>query len=849
MALAINIASKKMQKLQKQIPTITREDLITSLNIIHLSCTSFNAMKEMINDITISFEETGVKIDSQLFKTNFEFFLDFLDKKNLELLTTLIRDVSIINIFNSPLLLFEFLNFSKRSITNIEFIKEKLIKIKNDNLIFIKKINSCKEFGKLKVQLNDNLQILKHFKSIVENEHLSLLIPYNFIANQLSYFVNNYEYNNIYDDKIFIDLTENEIQQFQQIISRENKFQDVLVVIEGGSSTKYMLNLKKIILILKIELLNLFEEYHSHFLKFKKNKDKMLGFQIKAIKLKIQNILDLSNHLFNVLWKPVEHLPLTKITNKVLSNSTNTNEQGILSEFSENIDNNIAMIKKIEAKINNAMSLQSDLLLVNAGVDNNIKSIKKMKTKKRSKQQKNSKKIDANIVPISATIVASTSSGINVENINKDNNLFNNNIKEFQAEITSQEQSIETNVKEVKELTVKLQQISKKINKVRTTEIASAVSEINDQAVNISNITKELPVENTKKDETNIKQIKKLETKLKQMETSLSKAITNFATKNGELKQLQAEFNNLVVTSNAENEKLKQQLMIKKEEVQFWKNKAGSLKDKIKQLEAIKDKNSVRINNISTELAKVQRKVVNIRKEKQKNIAKLLVKESALITEKKQLEQANKETNEHLLKLNQQLAAQLTDYQTKNENLISEINNLKLEKVKLENIQAENVKKIKAKTESILLLENRLTVNTDQKNSKEIKKILRQKNKLIAEKKQLEQIVSVSNQQLTNLIFALSQTSERLLQLESSMSWYDDQSLVALTNNYDINPCIAINPIFQEKLTPGPELVVKESILVETGKEFVVSTATWEQVHIGDELVPGVYLQPKPLTF
>ncbi|BET38112.1 hypothetical protein [Spiroplasma ixodetis] len=103
---------------------------------------------------------------------------------------------------------------------------------------FIKKISSCNDLNKLnklREQLNNNFEILKHFKSICENHQLGVLNIYNFIADQSKYFVTDEDCDNK------ISLTSNEYEKNKDIMSRENKFKDILVK-DSNSEIPYIAN-------------------------------------------------------------------------------------------------------------------------------------------------------------------------------------------------------------------------------------------------------------------------------------------------------------------------------------------------------------------------------------------------------------------------------------------------------------------------------------------------------------------------------------------------------------------------------------------------------------------------------
>ncbi|WP_342266019.1 hypothetical protein [Spiroplasma endosymbiont of Villa modesta] len=131
-------------------------------------------------------------------------------------------------------------------------------------------------------------------------------------------------------------------------MSRENKFKDILVK-DSNSEIPYKLNIEELDKIFKKEVVNLFDEYENKICDFKNNKSKKNELKIKGIKLKIQNIFDLSKIIFEMFQKPVtSSLPLTKIVNQIFDEN---DSMQYLSEIEKNIDSNIEMIKKLKQKL------------------------------------------------------------------------------------------------------------------------------------------------------------------------------------------------------------------------------------------------------------------------------------------------------------------------------------------------------------------------------------------------------------------------------------------------------------------------------------------------------------------
>ncbi|WP_342217719.1 hypothetical protein [Spiroplasma endosymbiont of Amphimallon solstitiale] len=304
---------------------------------------------------------------------------------------SLISIILIINVFNHPLLFSDFSDFIKKDITNIEFMKTKIEILKNDNIFFIKKISSCKDLNKLnklREQLNNNFEILKHFKSICENHQLGVLNIYNFIANQSKYFVTDEDCDNK------ISLTSNEYEKIKDIMSRENRFKDILIK-DSNSEIPYKLNIEELDKIFKKEVVNLFDEYENKICDFKNNKSKKNELKIKGIKLKIQNIFDLSKIIFEMFQKPVtSSLPLTKIVNQIFDEN---DSMQYLSEIEKNIDSNIEMIKKLKQKLqevlnDNDVSKKETLMQVESFNNSHKIETKKTNVKKRKNKKKDNKK-------------------------------------------------------------------------------------------------------------------------------------------------------------------------------------------------------------------------------------------------------------------------------------------------------------------------------------------------------------------------------------------------------------------------------------------------------------------------
>lgn len=81
MSLPINLLNKLLAKLRKQISTLTREDIIVTLNIIFLVCKNDAEIKKMVTNIAKYYQQEDEAFDSELFTKNLLEFLMFLDKR------------------------------------------------------------------------------------------------------------------------------------------------------------------------------------------------------------------------------------------------------------------------------------------------------------------------------------------------------------------------------------------------------------------------------------------------------------------------------------------------------------------------------------------------------------------------------------------------------------------------------------------------------------------------------------------------------------------------------------------------------------------------------------------------
>lgn len=172
-----------------------------------------------VNHIVEYYKKQDEKFDEEVFSTHFHHALQFIDKDILKKLRILISDISVYNIFNYPLLLNDFHKFIKNgNINNTSFLKEKIKVMKSENISFIKKINSCTDFNKLKEQINKNLVILKHFKSVCEYYQVCVLNSHNFIAHRIKcLFINGNADNSIV-------LVGGDYVKIKAMIAREDRF-------------------------------------------------------------------------------------------------------------------------------------------------------------------------------------------------------------------------------------------------------------------------------------------------------------------------------------------------------------------------------------------------------------------------------------------------------------------------------------------------------------------------------------------------------------------------------------------------------------------------------------------------
>ncbi|WP_425381650.1 hypothetical protein [Spiroplasma endosymbiont of Polydrusus pterygomalis] len=94
----------------------------------------------------------------------------------------------------------------------------------SDNASFDEKIKYIKK------QLDNNLDIFKHFKLVCEDYQVCVLNSYNFVANRIKYSFTN---DNTTDNGSV--LVASEYAKIKKIIARENRFEKILIVASSNS--------------------------------------------------------------------------------------------------------------------------------------------------------------------------------------------------------------------------------------------------------------------------------------------------------------------------------------------------------------------------------------------------------------------------------------------------------------------------------------------------------------------------------------------------------------------------------------------------------------------------------------
>ncbi|WP_425382680.1 hypothetical protein [Spiroplasma endosymbiont of Melieria omissa] len=276
--------------------------------------------------------------------------------------------------------------------------------------------------------------------------------------------------------------------------------------------------------------------------------------KIKGIKLKIQNIFDLSKIIFEMFQKPVtSSLPLTKIVNQIFDEN---DSMQYLSEIEKNIDSNIEMIKKLKQKLqevlnDNDVSKNETLMQVESFNNSHKIETKKTNVKKRKNKKKDNKK-NEHLKFINTN-----------ETENSESSTINSSTPLLEKDITKIDVILEEN-------------------------------DIKEQSIKQENDAKEEKTEILSQDQILQAKINELEAQLKQTQEELDKTKVKSAEETAILEQ------QLIA------EKQKVQLLI--DETKFLVSKVVTLEREKTKLEKIKQQNSVKINQISNNLEKVQKK-------------------------------------------------------------------------------------------------------------------------------------------------------------------------------------------------------------------------------------------------
>ncbi len=106
----------------------------------------------------------------------------------------------------------------------VAVFKEKIKVMTSDNASFDEKIKYIKK------QLDNNLDIFKHFKLVCEDYQVCVLNSYNFVANRIKYSFTN---DNTTDNGSV--LVASEYAKIKKIIARENRFEKILIVASSNS--------------------------------------------------------------------------------------------------------------------------------------------------------------------------------------------------------------------------------------------------------------------------------------------------------------------------------------------------------------------------------------------------------------------------------------------------------------------------------------------------------------------------------------------------------------------------------------------------------------------------------------
>lgn len=58
MAVAYQIFTNIIEKLKTQVPSLTQEDIVTTLDIIYMSCTKYDYVADSVDYITLYYKKT-----------------------------------------------------------------------------------------------------------------------------------------------------------------------------------------------------------------------------------------------------------------------------------------------------------------------------------------------------------------------------------------------------------------------------------------------------------------------------------------------------------------------------------------------------------------------------------------------------------------------------------------------------------------------------------------------------------------------------------------------------------------------------------------------------------------------
>ncbi len=648
-----HLFTKYLQKIKAQLPTITEKDIITTLNLIHMCCSSDESIIVVVSNIAEYYKKQDEKFDDELFIKNINYALQFIDQDLMSSMRILISHISIYNVFNYPLLWSDFNQFIKNnSMINVAFLEEKIKVMKSNNVSFDEKIKSCHDLNKLntlKKQLDNNLDIFKHFKLVCEDSQLCVLNCYNFIANRIKYsFANNNTDNGIV-------LVASEYAKIQKIITRENRFNKILIIVKSSNSQlSYKLNIKALILIFKQEMVNLLYEYQLETFLFKK-KSSSTNLKIKALRLKIQNIFDLSKIIFDIFEQSFQLLPLTKVTNDIFDESDSKDR---LKEVIKEIDNNIKILEESNEKLNKKSNEKSNKKMQEILVEDVKKEpLAKRKAKKKSKKNKKNNNLELSKLNETDNLAFSTVASMQVnkatickinefEEVKKlENDIFDINvaaevITENNVKVITTEKFKEDELKlKINELEKQLKQMEEKLKqtKVKSTTKA-AILEQQLKTENDNKIKLEAEVKNDKLT------ITKLQAELKNVHSKENKRRKENKKSSQQLKKI-----------NEQLVKEKQALKRSKSENQQLLSEVNKLKKNKAELEKAEQENNNQIKVKEESIALLEKQLATINIKQTAEVAKLVKQKEILIFGKQKLESINKVNKKQLMNLLRQL--------------------------------------------------------------------------------------------------------------------------------------------------------------------------------------------------